>query len=158
MHGGEEGAWAFGSLPASMELVQLCVSVADIGGDRSSAVSQAVVASGRNSPSNLLQLQPRNQKVCSSQGRLHPGWSRKGQGEGGWLPCRGVGAAGMGKGWGVEPGCSRERCSVFQPCFALCSFIRGRVCAGCGYLHEMLCLQSRKRSADLYVSLKNSHV
>lgn len=30
-----------------------CVSTADVGGDRSS-VSQAVVASGTNSPSNLL--------------------------------------------------------------------------------------------------------
>lgn len=45
-------------------------------------MSQAVVASGRSSPSNLLRLQPKNQKVCSAprQGRLHPGWSRKGQG------------------------------------------------------------------------------
>lgn len=31
-----------------------CVSTADVGGDRSSSVSQAVVASGTNSPSNLL--------------------------------------------------------------------------------------------------------
>lgn len=99
-----------------MELVWLCVSTADIGGDRSSAVSQAVVASGRNSPSNLLQLQPRNQKGCSAprQGRLRPGWSRKGQGEGRWLPCRGVGAAGMGRGWGTEPRCSQERSSAFR--------------------------------------------
>lgn len=112
----KRGTWAFGSLPARMELVWLCVSTADIGGDRSSAVSQAVVASGRNSPSNLLRLQPRNQKVCSAprQGRLHPGWSRKGQGEGRWLPCRGVGAAGMGRGWGTEPRCSQKRRSAFR--------------------------------------------
>lgn len=54
MHGRDEGgAWVFRSLPTSMELF-ICVSIADIGGDRSSVVSQAVVASGRNSPSNLL--------------------------------------------------------------------------------------------------------
>lgn len=45
------GTCVFGSLPAEME---------HIGGDRSSAMSQAVVASGTNSPNNLLQLQPRN--------------------------------------------------------------------------------------------------
>lgn len=113
----KSGTWAVGSLPARMELVWLCVSTADIGGDSSSAVSQAVVASGRNSPSNLLRLQPRNQKVCSApqQGKAAP-WVEQ-EGAGGrqrGLPCRGVGAAGMGKGWGVEPRCSQERCSAFR--------------------------------------------
>lgn len=88
------GTCVFGSLPAEME---------HIGGDRSSAMSQAVVASGANSPNNLLQLQPRNQKVCSSARQTAPWVEQEGAGRRQIAPCRGVGAAGMGKGQGVEP-------------------------------------------------------
>lgn len=101
------GTCVFGSLPAEME---------HIGGDRSSAVSQAVAASGTNSPNNLLQLQPRNQKVCSSARQTAPWVEQEGAGRRQIAPCRGVGAAGMGKGQGVEQWCSQEGCSAFQQC------------------------------------------
>lgn len=98
-----------------------------LGGDRSSAVSQAVVASGTNSPNNLLQLQPRNQKVCSSARQTAPWVEQEGAGRRQIAPCRGVGAAGMGKGQGVEQWCSQEGCSVFQQCI-LCVYLGKEMC------------------------------
>jgi len=125
----------FGNLPAEME---------HLGGDRSSAVSQAVVASGTNSPNNLLQLQPRNQKVCSSARQTAPWVEQEGAGRRQIAPCRGVGAAGMGKGQGVEQWCSQEGCSVFQQCI-LCVYLgkemcRCVFCARCSFCPPCFCL------------------
>lgn len=77
-----------------------CVSTADVGGDRSSSVSQAVVASGTNSPSNLLWLQPRNQKVCSSARQAAPWVEQEGAGRRQMDPLEGRGSCRNGEGMG----------------------------------------------------------
>lgn len=102
------------------------------------------MASGRNSPSNLLRLQPGNQKVCSSA-RLHPGWSRKGQGESKGLPGRG----GELEEWGRDGVWSQGAPRRDALCFG--SALHSVALSGVGYVQAVLPPEQEETCQSMYL-------